>query len=44
METAKEYEFLEGMDVIDKRFHKGIRRAARNGEYYWVDRPLLVRN
>jgi len=42
IDTAREYDLEEGKDVIDKRFHKGIRRMKRNGEFYWKDRPLLV--
>ena len=44
IDTAREYDLEEGLEVIEKRFHKGIRKTKRNGEFYWEDRPLLVTN
>lgn len=44
IDTAREYDLEEGRDVIDKRFHKGIRRVKRNGEFYYEPVPLLVKN
>jgi hypothetical protein len=41
-EMAREYDFKAGLEVIEKRFSKGIRRAKRNGEFFWLERPLLV--
>lgn len=43
IETAKEYEFEEGIEIIDKRFSKGIRKVKRHsGEPYYEAVPLLV--
>ena len=43
IETAREYDFEEGLDVIDKRFSKGIRKVRRHsGEPYYEPVPLLV--
>jgi len=42
IDTAREYDLEEGRDVIEKRFHKGIRRTRRNGEYYFLPIPLLI--
>lgn len=42
-EVAKEYEFDEGLDVIKRRFSRGIRKVKRGGEMYFEPVPLLVR-
>ena len=41
IEIAKEYDFTEGIKIIEKRFHSGIRRAKRNGAFYWEPVPVL---
>ena len=42
IEIAREYDFIEGMEVIDRRFGKGVRKAKRSGELYWIEKPELT--